>query len=126
MQLTRLSTRMMRMVIAVVVALGFAVGVSASPAQAVGCAGEPTRNGPGYAYMINGQYLESGPYAVCTNRQYAGKGVKVYLHCYHYNDYKSKWWHVRIAETDYVGWLYNNNLDVYESWDKHLECVPQV
>jgi eukaryotic-like serine/threonine-protein kinase len=102
---------------AIVLAVGGAVAVGASPAQAAGCSVPSHRpNGEGLIFVHTSVWMHSGPYDACPliHNMYAGDTVWAY--CTYHNSYGNLWYYGRVDGTSFYGWLYGGNGDVGEAW----------
>ncbi|GAA2094890.1 hypothetical protein GCM10009801_63430 [Streptomyces albiaxialis] len=76
------------------------------------CGGWKHRNpNPGtYGYMSGSYHIVSGPYQKCPAVTLAKSGAKLWYHCSVVNAHGHNWTYVRLAGTDTVGWMSNDNL----------------
>jgi hypothetical protein len=58
-----------------------------------------------------GTPLRTGPYEACAVVRTVGTSIDLFYHCWVENSYGNKWTHVRVANTETSGWVYNGNLN---------------
>ena len=49
----------------------------------------------------------------CPATAYVGSGVKLYYHCFTFNEYGNTWTNVRIGGTEIIGWKWGARLNNY-------------
>jgi hypothetical protein len=70
----------------------------------------------GDAYVTQGMYLHTDPYAACSTAGYAYVGDHVYFHCWVTNQYGNMWIHVRdVTAGSIQGWISAANLNRHPS-----------
>jgi len=71
------------------------------------------KQGTGHVDTGSSVVLHKGPYADCPTVQYVIATDRLYYHCYVVNSFGNTWTNVRVVilGVDYVGWIWDNNLD---------------
>ncbi len=88
--------------------------VGMTSASAADCGSHPAwqNKSPGAGRAKSaGTPLRDGPLESCTVIITVGTSVDLFYHCWVENRYGHKWTHVRKANTEISGWVYNGNLN---------------
>jgi hypothetical protein len=88
------------------------VALNASTASA-DCSSHPAWQNlsSGAGRVTNSSPIRTGPYESCAVVKQVDTSKDLFYHCWVQNSVGNKWTHVRIANTNTEGWMYNGNLN---------------
>ncbi len=88
----------------------FALGAQSASAD---CSSHPAwqNKSSGAGKVNNSSPIRTGPYESCAVVAQVGTSKDLFYHCWVQNSAGNKWTHVRIANTNTEGWMYNGNLN---------------
>ncbi|GAA1614934.1 hypothetical protein GCM10009789_81280 [Kribbella sancticallisti] len=66
---------------------------------------------PGAGRVTSTSPIRTGPSSDCGVVTNVGTAKDLFYHCWVENEAGNKWTHVRIANTNTMGWMYNGNLN---------------
>jgi hypothetical protein len=65
----------------------------------------------GAGRVTNSSPIRTGPYQSCDVVRQVDTSKDLFYHCWVQNSEGNKWTHVRLANTNVEGWMYNGNLN---------------